>query len=146
MMIKNKEKVFFDKQPKLPNILSKWETFVSNGNSHNIDLLFFLLCSWLLCIYFLSFIKAYLRSSVVSLSDGPFENTFDIQSWAMGKEKKRFFSCGIFSLRPSFFQIFLSPLFPLKKKEKPFLKKMGSQRRKCTIPGPPPTFFSFFHL
>lgn len=142
MMIKNKKKVFFDKQPKLPNILSKWETFVSNGNSHNIDLLFFLLCSWLLCIYFLSFIKAYLRSSVVSLSDGPFENTFDIQSWAMGKEKILFL--WYFLPWTIILSDFSFPPFPTKKERKTLSEKDGQSKTEVYYSGHLLLFFFFF--
>lgn len=125
MIKKKKKKVFFDKQPKLPNILSKWETFVSNGNSHNIDLLFLLLLLVALYLFFYLFIKAYLRSSVVSLSlmaRSKIRLAFKVGQW--GRKEKILF---LWYFLP--WTIILSdisfPPFPTKKERKTLSKKDG---------------------
>jgi hypothetical protein len=61
----------------------------------------------------------------VSLSDGPFENTFDIQSWAMRKRKEKILFLWYFLPWTIILSDFSFPLFPLKKKEKTLSKKDG---------------------
>lgn len=148
MMIKKKKKkkVFFDKQPKLPNILSKWETFVSNGNSHNIDLLFLLLLLVALYLFFYLFIKAYLRSSVVSLSlmaRSKIRLAFKVGQW--GRKEKILF---LWYFLP--WTIILSdisfPPFPTKKERKTLSKKDGQSKTEVYYSGHLLLFFFLFSI